>query len=96
VSLDLSTLKAEAAFHKALSAPARLKMLLALADGKEQNVRQLAAAGGISESQASQALGRLRTEGFLDNRVDGTFRLYSINTAWQPAIKQVARRCTAN
>ena len=62
---------------KSLAHPVRLKVLCALIDC-EKTVNELTAFGGISQSAMSQFLGRLKTEGVVSSRKEGTFVFYTL------------------
>ncbi len=62
---------------KALSHESRLAILCRLVDG-EHSVGELQAAAGLGQSALSQHLARLRADGFVRTRRDGTTILYSL------------------
>jgi DNA-binding transcriptional ArsR family regulator len=62
---------------KALSNPDRLKLMCALWDG-EKTVGELEAYAAISQSMVSQFLNRLRLEGIVASRKEGSFVYYKI------------------
>lgn len=66
-----------AAILKSLSNPVRLKILCQVMDG-EQTVNALTEFCEISQSSMSQMLGRMKNEGILKSRRDGTFVYYSL------------------
>jgi ArsR family transcriptional regulator len=63
---------------KALSHPVRLKILCALID-QEKTVNELVDFAGISQSAMSQFLIRLKSEGVLSSRKEGTFVYYTLS-----------------
>jgi ArsR family transcriptional regulator len=62
---------------RALGHPQRLMLLAYLTDG-EKNVTELVDLCDISQSQLSQFLTRMKSEGLLTSRRDGVFQYYSI------------------
>jgi DNA-binding transcriptional ArsR family regulator len=62
---------------KALAHPARLKVLCALLEG-EKTAGELVDYAGESQSFVSQLLSRMRLEGLIDSRKEGTFVHYQI------------------
>ena len=62
---------------KSLSHPQRLMILGCLANG-ESSVADLLKRCEISQSQASQFLVRMKSEGLIQSRAVGKFRMYSI------------------
>lgn len=62
---------------KALSHPERLLVLGRLSQGP-RSVSELVEASGISQSQMSQFLSRLRLEGLVRCESQGKFRFYSL------------------
>lgn len=70
---------------KALSHPVRLKTLCALVDA-EKTVNELVEFGGISQSAMSQFLSRLRAEGAVTCRKEGTFVYYTLS---DPKLKKL-------
>ena len=69
--------EAAARVLKLLAHPRRLQILCRLAAG-EQRVRELEQSCGASQSQVSQFLGRMKSEGLLASRRDGNFVAYRI------------------
>lgn len=67
--------EAAATLLKSLANPVRLKMLCALVDG-EMSVGAIAAQVGVRETVISQHLMRLRAEGLVTNRRQGTTVFY--------------------
>ena len=63
---------------KSLSHPIRLKVLCALID-REKTVGELVEFGGISQSAMSQFLIRLKNEGVLSSRKEGTSVYYTLS-----------------
>ena len=63
---------------KSLSHPIRLKVLCALID-REKPVGELVEFGGISQSAMSQFLIRLKNEGVLSSRKEGTSVYYTLS-----------------
>lgn len=63
---------------KQLSHPDRLQVLCALSGG-ERTVNDLIEACGASQSWISQCLARMRTEGLLTSRREGSFVFYRIS-----------------
>jgi DNA-binding transcriptional ArsR family regulator len=82
MTMDASALdeRAEAAANllKSLANPVRLKMLCALIDG-EQSVGAIATQVGVRETVISQHLMRLRAEGLVTNRRQGTTVFYALS-----------------
>jgi DNA-binding transcriptional ArsR family regulator len=70
---------------KALSHPVRLKTLCALVDA-EKTVNELVDFGGISQSAMSQFLSRLKEEGAVTCRREGTFVYYTLS---DPKLKRL-------
>jgi|LauGreDrversion4_2_1035121.scaffolds.fasta_scaffold1278040_1 DNA-binding transcriptional ArsR family regulator len=70
---------------KSLSHPVRLKVLCALID-REKTVGELVEFGGISQSAMSQFLIRLRSEGVLQSRKEGTSVYYTLS---DPKLKKL-------
>ncbi len=62
---------------KSLSHPIRLKVLCSLID-REKTVGELVEFGGISQSAMSQFLIRLKNEGVLSSRKEGTSVYYTL------------------
>jgi len=62
---------------KSLAHPVRLKVLCALIDC-EKTVNELTEFGGISQSAMSQFLARLKAEGVVSARKEGTFVYYTL------------------
>ena len=62
---------------KSLSHPVRLKVLCFVMDG-EKSVNELTEFCGISQSAMSQFLNRMRAEGIVNSRKDGTYVYYGI------------------
>lgn len=60
---------------KALSHPQRLLIMGNLIDG-EKTVTDLVEASGVSQSQISQFLGRMKTEGLIKSKRDGKYQIY--------------------
>jgi DNA-binding transcriptional ArsR family regulator len=81
VMMDAAALdsRAEAAaiLLKSLANPVRLKMLCAMVDG-EQSVGAIAARVGVRETVISQHLMRLRAEGIVTYRRQGTTVFYAL------------------
>ena len=73
------------ALLKALSSPHRLMVLCQLGD-RELSVGELMPAVGLSQSALSQHLAKLREEGLVDTRRDGTTIFYRIA---DPAVLKV-------
>ena len=71
-----------AARFKALSEPARLKLILALETG-ERNVTDLVAATGLSQANVSRHLQQLARAGIVERRKAGAAAFYHIS---DPAI----------
>jgi DNA-binding transcriptional ArsR family regulator len=69
-----------ALLFRLLSDPTRLRLLLALADGGEVSVGQLAAASGRPLSVVSNHLRPLRVAGVVALRRDGRLRLYRLTS----------------
>jgi ArsR family transcriptional regulator len=69
--------EAAARLLKQLAHPRRLQLLCRLADG-EKTVGQLKNLCGVSQSQLSQFLGRMKSEGLVAARRDGRFSAYRI------------------
>src|SRR5262245_42211573 len=67
-----------ALLFRLLSDPTRLRFLLALDDGCEMSVGQLAAASGRAVSAVSSCLRPLRVLGMVAGRGDGRRRLYRL------------------
>lgn len=65
---------------KALSHPGRLLILIHLTE-TEKSVSELQTATGLSQSQLSQFLNRMRGEGLVQSRTQGRFRYYSVSDA---------------
>ncbi len=65
---------------KSLSHPVRLKVLCFVIDG-EKSVNELTEFCGISQSAMSQLLNRMRAEGIVNSRKDGTYVYYGIADA---------------
>ena len=63
---------------KSLSHPVRLKVLCQVIEG-EKAVNELTKFCGISQSAMSQFLGRMKAEGVLNSRKEGTSVLYSLS-----------------
>ena len=63
---------------KSLSHPVRLKILCQVIE-KEKTVNELTEFCGISQSAMSQFLNRMKTEGILNSRKDGTRAYYGIH-----------------
>jgi len=80
-TMDLEALEASAGeasdLLKALSNPHRLLLLCQL-EGGERQVSQLQAGSGLSQSALSQHLARLREDGLIAARCEGTAVFYSI------------------
>jgi DNA-binding transcriptional ArsR family regulator len=81
---ELSALVAER--FKALSDPARIRLLSALRDG-ERSVGELVEETGLGQANVSKHLARLHHLGFLSRRRDGLFILYKL------ADREVMRLC---
>ena len=62
---------------KAIAHPQRLMLMCYLAEG-EKNVGELQELCGISQSQLSQFLNRMRAEGLLEVRKEGAYSYYSV------------------
>ncbi len=81
VMLDAAALdahaEAAATLLKTLANPVRLKMLCAMVDG-EQSVGAIAVQVGVRETVVSQHLMRLRAEGLVTFRRQGTTVFYSL------------------
>jgi DNA-binding transcriptional ArsR family regulator len=84
MSPELLTLVAER--FKALSDPARLRLLNALRPG-ELTVGELVDATDLSQANVSKHLAQLHTLGFVRRRKDGLFVYYSL------ADKEIFRLC---
>lgn len=65
---------------KSLSHPVRLKVLCFVMDG-EKSVNELTDFCGISQSAMSQFLNRMRLDGIVSSRKDGTHVYYGIGDA---------------
>jgi len=82
--LDVATMQARAAeasdFLRSMSSPHRLMILCNLLQG-EVAVGELAERLGIAQTVASQHLARLRAEGIVATRRDGTTIFYRIASA---------------
>lgn len=65
---------------KALAHPARLKVLCALVGG-EKSAGELVEYAGESQSFVSQLLSRMRLEGLIESRKEGTYVHYRISDA---------------
>jgi DNA-binding transcriptional ArsR family regulator len=65
---------------KSLSHPVRIKVLCFVIDG-EKSVNDLTEFCGVSQSAMSQFLNRMRAEGIVSSRKDGTHVYYSIADA---------------
>lgn len=76
-----------AALLRALSHPGRLLILGALLDG-EKIVSELQEACGLSQSQLSQFLARMKDEGLLADRREGRFKYYFLA---DPKIRTLVR-----
>lgn len=76
---DLAELEALAEATKALSDPTRLGLALALADGGEQCVCDLAFVAGRQDKIVSHHLRQLRAAGLARSRKDGRMVLYSLS-----------------
>lgn len=75
---DISAAADEAAAClRALSNPARLRLLCALVDG-ERNVGDLESSLGLSQAYVSQQLARLRSEELVSARRDGRIVYYAL------------------
>jgi DNA-binding transcriptional ArsR family regulator len=72
-----SRAEAAATLLKSLANPVRLKMLCAMIDG-EQSVGAIAAQVGVRETVVSQHLMRLRAEGLVTYRRQGTTVFYAV------------------
>lgn len=70
-------LEAVAVQFRALSEPARLRLMEALFDG-EHSVQELAEATGLSPANTSKHLGTLAAAGLLVRRKDGVRVLYAV------------------
>ena len=79
--------EAAARLLKQLAHPRRLRLLCGLAEG-EKTVGQLERLCGVSQSQASQFLGRLRAQGLVAARREGRFVAYRIA---QPRLRRLMR-----
>jgi len=66
-----------ATYLKSLAHPQRLHILCYLAEG-ERTVSEIQDETGISQSQVSQFLSRMKVEGMLGSRRDGRSSLYKI------------------
>ena len=76
---DLAELEALAEATKALSDPTRLGLALALAEGGEQCVCDLAFVAGRQDKIVSHHLRQLRAAGLARSRKDGRMVLYSLS-----------------
>ena len=76
---ELAELEELAEAAKALSDPTRLALALALADGGEQCVCDLAFVAGRQDKIASHHLRQLRAAGLAHSRKDGRMVLYSLS-----------------
>lgn len=81
---ELTALVAER--FKALSDPARIRLLSALRDG-ERSVGELVDETGLSQANASKHLARLHHLGFVSRRREGLYTMYTL------ADKDVFRLC---
>jgi ArsR family transcriptional regulator len=63
---------------KCLGHPLRLRLLEIMERGGEQNVSELQADSGASQTAVSEQLGILRGHGIVESRRDGTYMLYRI------------------
>jgi ArsR family transcriptional regulator, lead/cadmium/zinc/bismuth-responsive transcriptional repressor len=75
---DAATAQALAAFFRALGDPTRLTLALALRDGEELCVCDLAWILERAQNLVSHHLRSLRGEGLVDYRRDGKMALYSL------------------
>jgi DNA-binding transcriptional ArsR family regulator len=74
-ALDLATIM------RTVGDPVRLEIVRLLADGRERNCGDLAAALGLPASTSSYHLRLLRQAGVTRTRADGTLRLISLRRA---------------
>lgn len=88
-SLPISELKAE--MFRALSHPARIRILETLAGG-ERSVGEMQPAVGIEASHLSQQLGVLRRAGLVTSRKDGQSVYYSIKNPLLVDLLAVAKQ----
>jgi ArsR family transcriptional regulator len=88
-SLELQTLKAE--FFRALAHPVRIRLLEALAAGGEQSVQTLQQRLGIDQPIVSQQLAKLRSNGIVVARKEGTSVSYALADEMLADLLKVAR-----
>jgi len=67
-----------ASVMRAISHPIRLRILEVLEDGREENVSTLCAEAGAAQPTVSQQLARMRLEGVLEARREGTQVFYRV------------------
>ena len=93
LGLPISEMKAE--LFRALSHPARIRVLEALVDG-ERSVGEMQPAIGIELSHLSQQLGVLRRAGLLTTRKDGQMVFYALKDPMIADLLAAARRLLIN
>ena len=87
---DLAELGALAEATKALSDPTRLGLALALAEGGEQCVCDIAFVAGRQDKIVSHHLRQLRAAGLARSRKDGRMVLYELTEAGEALVAAVA------
>jgi DNA-binding transcriptional ArsR family regulator len=93
---DLPEHELLARIFRTLGDPTRLRMLEALADGREASQTELMAAVGATQSRASEHLSCLTWCGFVDQRRDGRRTRYRLSDDLSPQFLALARRFLAD
>ena len=88
-SKELQTLKAE--FFRAMSHPARIRILEVLSDAGEHSVQALQARLSVDQPVVSQQLAKLRAHGVVTARKEGTTVIYALADPRIADLLKVAR-----
>jgi len=88
-SKELQTLKAE--FFRAISHPARIRILEVLSDKGEHSVQALQARLDVDQPIVSQQLAKLRAHGIVASRKEGTTVIYALADPRIADLLKVAR-----